>query len=167
MNALIRYWNSFFYCTNVELCCSIAVPEFIDPAFAKTTPKRSFSVIHNERFGLVFAKTGSIISGTGWKNTHTGSQTSAIVFILHQTGISWREIKKFDGFFYSVAKDTQPHSKYAAKGQWEKVLLVIQTSYREASIQTETGSIRNTVLRDNSVQFLNLCNNVYSTRMYV
>jgi hypothetical protein len=41
------------------------VPEFIDPVFAKTSPKRSFSVIENERFLLVFANTGSIISGTG------------------------------------------------------------------------------------------------------
>jgi hypothetical protein len=41
------------------------VPEFIDPVFVKTSPKRSFSVIQNERFGLVFVKTGSIISGTG------------------------------------------------------------------------------------------------------
>ncbi len=41
------------------------VPEFIDPDFAKASPKRSFSVIENERFGLVFAKTGSINSGTG------------------------------------------------------------------------------------------------------
>jgi hypothetical protein len=40
------------------------VPEFIDPVFKKTSPKRSFSVIQNERFGLVFAKTGSIILGT-------------------------------------------------------------------------------------------------------
>ncbi len=40
------------------------VPEFIDPVFPKTSPKRSFSVIQNERFGLVFSKTGSIISGT-------------------------------------------------------------------------------------------------------
>ncbi len=31
------------------------------PEFAKTSPKRSFAVIENERFGLVFAKTGSII----------------------------------------------------------------------------------------------------------
>ena len=30
----------------------------------KTSPKRSYSVIENDRFGLVFAKTGSIISGT-------------------------------------------------------------------------------------------------------
>jgi hypothetical protein len=35
-----------------------------DPVFAKTSPRRSFSVIENERFGLVFAKTGSINSGT-------------------------------------------------------------------------------------------------------
>jgi hypothetical protein len=40
------------------------VPEFIDPVFTKTSPKRSFSMSENERFGLVFAKTGSIISGT-------------------------------------------------------------------------------------------------------
>ncbi len=40
------------------------MPEFIDPVFTKTSPKRSFSVIQNERFGLVFAKTVSIISGT-------------------------------------------------------------------------------------------------------
>ncbi len=40
------------------------VPEFIDLVFAKTSSKRSFSVIQNERFGLVYAKTGSIISGT-------------------------------------------------------------------------------------------------------
>ena len=40
------------------------MPEFIDPVFTKTSPIRSFSVIQNERFGLVFAKTGSIILGT-------------------------------------------------------------------------------------------------------
>jgi hypothetical protein len=41
------------------------VPEFIDPVFRKTSPKRLFSVIQNERFGLVFAKTGFIISSKG------------------------------------------------------------------------------------------------------
>jgi hypothetical protein len=44
------------------------VPEFnqfIDPVFAKISPKRSFSVIENEPFGLVFAKTGSINSDIG------------------------------------------------------------------------------------------------------
>jgi hypothetical protein len=39
-------------------------PEIIDPAFAKANPKRSFSIIENECFGLVVAKTGSINSGT-------------------------------------------------------------------------------------------------------
>jgi hypothetical protein len=43
---------------------NIPVPEFIDPVFVKTSPKRSFSMTENEQFGLVFAKTGSIISGT-------------------------------------------------------------------------------------------------------
>ncbi len=41
------------------------MPEFIDTVFAKTSPKRSFSIIENERFGLVFGKTLSINSGTG------------------------------------------------------------------------------------------------------
>ncbi len=41
------------------------VPEFIDPVFTKTSPKRSFSMNENERFGLVFAKTGFIKSDTG------------------------------------------------------------------------------------------------------
>jgi hypothetical protein len=41
------------------------VPEIINPVFAKTSPKRSFCITENERFGLVFVKTGSINSGTG------------------------------------------------------------------------------------------------------
>ncbi len=40
------------------------MPEFIDPFFSKTSLNRSFSVIENERCQLVFAKTGSINSGT-------------------------------------------------------------------------------------------------------
>jgi hypothetical protein len=47
----------FHFC--VLLC---PVPEFIDPVFAKTSLKRS--ITENERFGLVFVKTGSINSGT-------------------------------------------------------------------------------------------------------
>jgi hypothetical protein len=42
------------------------VPEFIDPVFVKTSPKRLFSIIENERIGLAFKKTGSIISGTNY-----------------------------------------------------------------------------------------------------
>jgi hypothetical protein len=45
------------------------VPEFIDRVFVKTSPKRSYSFIEKERFGLVFAKTGSIISGKGFGTT--------------------------------------------------------------------------------------------------
>jgi hypothetical protein len=44
------------------LCFQLA-PEFILPVFAKTSPKRSFSITENERFVLVFAKTGYINSG--------------------------------------------------------------------------------------------------------
>ncbi len=47
------------------------VPEFIDPVFGKTSPKRSFSVMQTERIGLVSPKTGSIISGTDLFYTFT------------------------------------------------------------------------------------------------
>ncbi len=43
----------------------VGFPVVEHPVFVKTSPKHSFSVIQNERFGLVFVKTGSIISGTG------------------------------------------------------------------------------------------------------
>jgi hypothetical protein len=33
------------------------MPEIIDPVFAKTSPKRSFSMSEYELFGLVFTKT--------------------------------------------------------------------------------------------------------------
>jgi hypothetical protein len=49
----------------VHICYKSPVPEIIDPVFAKTSPNRSFSMTENERFGLVFANTGSINSDTG------------------------------------------------------------------------------------------------------
>ncbi len=41
------------------------MPEFIDPVFAKTSPKHLFSMIGNMRVGLAFAKTRSIIRAQG------------------------------------------------------------------------------------------------------
>jgi hypothetical protein len=52
---------------NLLLVSMTPVPEFIDPVFAKTSPKRSFSLFETERFGLV----GSINSGTGGQYTVT------------------------------------------------------------------------------------------------
>jgi hypothetical protein len=40
------------------------VPEIIDPVFAKTSQYARFLLSENERFGLVFVKSGSINSGT-------------------------------------------------------------------------------------------------------
>ncbi len=54
-NRLENHFTFSYTCT---------VPEFIDQVFAKTSPKRSFSITENDRFGLVFVKTGSINSGT-------------------------------------------------------------------------------------------------------
>ncbi len=45
------------------------MPEIIDPVFAKTSQNAGFLLSENERFGLVFVKTGSINSGTGVQKT--------------------------------------------------------------------------------------------------
>ncbi len=45
---------------NWALCAQLQA-KFIDPVFAKTSPKRSFTVTENKRCGLDFAKTGSKI----------------------------------------------------------------------------------------------------------
>ncbi len=44
---------------------TIPVPEIIGPVFTKTSQNARFLLSENERFGLVFVKTGSINSGTG------------------------------------------------------------------------------------------------------
>ncbi len=41
----------------------ITAPEIIDPVFAKNSQNARFLLSENERFGLVFVKTGSINSG--------------------------------------------------------------------------------------------------------
>ncbi len=55
---------------------SIPLPEIIDPVFAKTCQNARFLLSENERFGLVFVKTGSINSGTG---LHKGLKIPALV----------------------------------------------------------------------------------------
>ncbi len=40
------------------------MPEIIDRVFAKTSQNARFLLSENERFGLIFVKTGSINSGT-------------------------------------------------------------------------------------------------------
>jgi hypothetical protein len=57
--------TNFFH---LSCCCfwiRDPVPEIIDPVFAKTSQNARFLLSENERFGLVFVKTGSINSGTG------------------------------------------------------------------------------------------------------
>ncbi len=51
------------------------MPEIIEPVLAKTSQNARFLLSENERFGLVFVKTGSINSGTGLlkRSTNTGS----------------------------------------------------------------------------------------------
>jgi hypothetical protein len=42
--------------SRIQRSKSIPVSEFLDPVFAKTSPRRSFSVIENEGFGLLSGK---------------------------------------------------------------------------------------------------------------
>ncbi len=62
------------------------MPEIIDPVFAKTSPERSFCMTENERFGLVFVKTGSINSGTGHMQTNTQVKGEGKRVKLRETG---------------------------------------------------------------------------------
>ncbi len=60
--------------TAIKETTETSVPEFIDPVFTKTSPKRSFSLNRKRAFWRVFVKTGSIISGTGDTNNR-GART--------------------------------------------------------------------------------------------
>jgi hypothetical protein len=75
------------------------MPEFIDPVLAKTSPKRSFSVFENARFGLVFAKTGSINSGTEqfqrFKRIHNERASSDPIQWQAHPGTSARNLNNF------------------------------------------------------------------------
>ena len=62
------------------------MPEIIDPVFAKTSPKRSFSLTDYERFGLVFTKTRVYKFG-------------------HRTGLGKHKTLR-DGFLPSIAPQT-------------------------------------------------------------
>ncbi len=55
-----------------KYCIRSPVPEIIDPVFAKTSQNARFLLSENERFGLVFVKTGSINSGTENGNSKDG-----------------------------------------------------------------------------------------------
>ncbi len=58
------------------------VPEFIDLVFAKTSPKRLFSITEKDRFGLVFVNTGSINSGTDLVSRHGPMNALQIILDL-------------------------------------------------------------------------------------
>jgi hypothetical protein len=77
------------------------VPEFIDPGFAKTSPNRSFSVIENERFQRVFAKTGSIYSGTVDAGCSLGEQLSDVEFHILDESDNISGVHSI-WFFYSL-----------------------------------------------------------------
>ncbi len=54
------------------LCCvKLPVPEFVDLVFAKTSPKRSLSIIENER-SLKMSVLGLFLRKLGLKNSGTG-----------------------------------------------------------------------------------------------
>jgi hypothetical protein len=57
------------------------VPEIIDTVFAKTSPKRSFSMTEYKRFGLVFTKTWVYKFGH-WKILTWTNVTFCVEFFL-------------------------------------------------------------------------------------
>jgi hypothetical protein len=76
------------------------MPEIIDPVFAKTSQNARFLSSENERFGLVFVKTGSINSGNTvlshwtWDNTFKAlfgpnMETGNVTQIYEQVPYRW------------------------------------------------------------------------------
>ncbi len=65
----------------------LPVPEIIDPVFAKTSQNARFLLSENERFGLVFVKTGSINSGTGMITLLSGMNFMLSSMIIMLCGI--------------------------------------------------------------------------------
>ncbi len=58
------------------------MPEIIDPVFVKTSQNARFLLSENERFGLVFVKTGSINSGTGLWPWHQAVFCHCMIFAI-------------------------------------------------------------------------------------
>jgi hypothetical protein len=68
------------------------VPEIIDPVFMKTSQNARFLLSENERFGLVFVKTGSINSGTGAKRKIAGKQLGPLLLFNPLWTTMWSKI---------------------------------------------------------------------------
>jgi hypothetical protein len=68
------------------------LPEIVDPVFAKTSQNARFLLSENERFGLVFVKTGSINSGTVLKIKLRFAVSVSICFkcILALSDFHWK-----------------------------------------------------------------------------
>ncbi len=82
------------------------VPEIIDPVFAKTSQNARFLLSENERFGLVFVKTGSINSGTGlWRSTN---ELSSRLIGSRQDSLKLRESIMCTEIFFSSANPKIP-----------------------------------------------------------
>ncbi len=96
--------------------------EFIDPVFAKTSPKRAFSMTEDEHFELVFAKTGYINSGTG---------ISAFTF--------WSKIcQNESNFIHFIQCSRRVCTAYPNSASTEKCIVPIQPFYwrREKGYKT-------------------------------
>jgi hypothetical protein len=83
-------------------CLKIPMPEFIypvleiiDPVFAKTSPKRSFSMTEYERIGLVFTKTRVYKFGHSFR----GNKPKTLVFSTSNRVVKHRQAgNRFLGF---------------------------------------------------------------------
>ncbi len=84
------------------------MPEIIDPVFVKTSQNARFLVSENERFGLVFVKTGSINSGTAVSAISTFSYLQS-TYITRQLFV----------FFLLVRKLYEPKNSSEAKATIE------------------------------------------------
>jgi hypothetical protein len=71
------------------------VLEFTDPVFAKTSPKRSFLMTENGRFGLVFVKSGCVIRARGMSGVEQ-IRCRPICSNVNKTKFRWKIVSPMD-----------------------------------------------------------------------
>jgi hypothetical protein len=84
--------------TDVTRGEGIPVPDIIDPVFTKTSQNARFLLSENERFGLVFVKTGSINSGTEYE----GSLKDAMCTYVNNCGFAKKFAEGYKGLIMQI-----------------------------------------------------------------
>ncbi len=116
-NIITRFWEPW------PMGTTTPVPEIIDPVFTKTSQNARFLLSENERFGLVFVKTGSINSGTVVNLSKLAASSSFCLWIYSASALHSLLSLKFSPKSVSPwSTSTKNHTKVFYREQCHKIL---------------------------------------------